>query len=190
MYVRFPSKIFCAFLIYVLHTAGRHYCHFITFIFFLYVAFILLDFSMVASYCKSTSRIVHPEALDCDRLKTNRRNLNYFALMEKPTQTLKLNSNKSPTRRINFQFIILTFIYSSTSFGRSPAHHQEFNDYSGSLWFYLRIVVIAVLLFVVWPVIVIVALCSWSGRLTGPTTNTARLSLRYEGKTRGCHCNH
>ena len=22
----------------------------------------------------------------------------------------------------------------------------------------------------------------------GPTTNTARLSLRYEGKTRGCHC--
>jgi hypothetical protein len=24
----------------------------------------------------------------------------------------------------------------------------------------------------------------------GPTTNTARLSQRYEGKTRGCHCNH
>jgi len=24
-----------------------------------------------------------------------------------------------------FQFIILTFIYSSTCFGRSPAHHQE-----------------------------------------------------------------
>jgi hypothetical protein len=24
----------------------------------------------------------------------------------------------------------------------------------------------------------------------GPTTNTARLSLRYEGKTRGCHCSH
>ena len=48
-------------------------------------------------------------------------------------------------------FIILTFIYSSTCFGRSPAHHQELNDCSSSLWFYLRIVVIAVL-------------CSWSGR--------------------------
>ena len=51
----------------------------------------------------------------------------------------------------NFQFIILTFIYSSTCFGRFPAHHQELNDCSGSLWFYLRIVVTVVL-------------CSWSGR--------------------------
>jgi hypothetical protein len=25
---------------------------------------------------------------------------------------------------------------------------------------------------------------------TGPTTNTARLSSRYKGKTRGCHCSH
>jgi hypothetical protein len=51
---------------------------------------------------------------------------------------------------IIFHFIILTFIYSSTCFGRFPAHHQELNDCSGSLWFYLRIVVI-------------VALCWWSG---------------------------
>jgi hypothetical protein len=51
-----------------------------------------------------------------------------------------------------FQFIILTFIYSSTCFGRSPAHLQELNDCSSSLWFNLRIVVIAVL-------------CSWSGLL-------------------------
>jgi hypothetical protein len=50
-----------------------------------------------------------------------------------------------------FQFIVLTFIYSSTCFGRLPAHHQELNNCSGSLWFYLRIVVIVVL-------------CSWSGR--------------------------
>jgi len=35
-----------------------------------------------------------------------------------------------------FQFIILTFIYSSTCFGRFPAHHQELNDCCGSLWFY------------------------------------------------------
>jgi hypothetical protein len=32
-----------------------------------------------------------------------------------------------------FQFIILTFIYSATCFGRFPAHHQELNDCSGSL---------------------------------------------------------
>jgi hypothetical protein len=32
-----------------------------------------------------------------------------------------------------------------------PLHHQELNDCSGSLWFYLRVVVIAVL-------------CWWSGR--------------------------
>jgi hypothetical protein len=50
-----------------------------------------------------------------------------------------------------FQFLILTFVYSLTCFGRFPAHHQELNDCSGSLWFYLRVVVIVVL-------------CSWSGR--------------------------
>jgi hypothetical protein len=59
--------------------------------------------------------------------------------------------NHQPDATI-FQFIILTFIYSSTCFGRCPAHHQELSDCSGSLWFYLRIVVTAVL-------------CSWSGRL-------------------------
>jgi hypothetical protein len=49
------------------------------------------------------------------------------------------------------QFIILTFVYSSTCFGRLPAHYQELNDCSGNLWFYLRIVVTVVL-------------CSWWGR--------------------------
>jgi hypothetical protein len=44
-----------------------------------------------------------------------------------------------------FQFIILTSVYSSTCFGRFPVYHQELNDCSGSLWFYLRIVVIVVL---------------------------------------------
>jgi hypothetical protein len=38
------------------------------------------------------------------------------------------------------------------------AHHQELNDCSSSLWFYLRIVVIVVL-------------CSWSGRPAGPTNH-------------------
>jgi hypothetical protein len=45
------------------------------------------------------------------------------------------------------QFIILTFIYSSTCFGRPHAHH-ELKNCSSTLWFYLRIAVIAVLLFV------------------------------------------
>jgi len=83
------------------------------------------------------------------------------------------DSNKSPTRCNNFPVYFLTFIYRSTCFGRFPAHHQELNYCSGSLWFYLRIVVTVVL-------------CSWSGQ----TTNTARLPSRYEGKTRGGHCSH
>jgi hypothetical protein len=49
------------------------------------------------------------------------------------------------------QFIILTFIYSSTCFGRPHAHSQELNNCNSSLWFYL-------------PIVVIVVLCSWSGR--------------------------
>ena len=52
--------------------------------------------------------------------------------------------NHQPDATI-FQFIILTFIYSSTHFGSFPAHHQELNDCSGSLWFYLHVVVIVVL---------------------------------------------
>ena len=67
-------------------------------------------------------------------------------------QVIQINHQPDATV---FQFIILTFIYSSTGFGRFPAHHQEFNDCSGSLRFYLRIVVIVVM-------------CSWSGRPAGP----------------------
>jgi hypothetical protein len=50
-----------------------------------------------------------------------------------------------------FILLSLTFVYSSTCFGRFPVHHQELNDFSGSLWFYLRTVEIVVL-------------CSWAGR--------------------------
>jgi len=64
-------------------------------------------------------------------------------------RTIQINHQPDATI---FQFIILTFVYSSTCFGRFPVHHQELNDCSGSLWFYLRIVVTVV------P-------CSWSGRL-------------------------
>ena len=62
--------------------------------------------------------------------------------------TIQINHHPDATI---FQFIILTFIYSSTCFGRFPAYHQELSDCSSSLWFYLRIVVAAVL-------------CSWSDR--------------------------
>jgi hypothetical protein len=88
-------------------------------------------------------------------------------------RTIQINHQPDATI---FQFIILMFIYSSTCFGRFPAHHQELSDCSGGLWFYLHIGVIIVLLFVNGP--------------AGLTTNTARLSPRQEDKTRGCHCNH
>jgi hypothetical protein len=82
-------------------------------------------------------------------------------------RTIEINHQLDATI---FQFIILKFVYSPTCFGRFSAQHRELSDCSGSLWFYLRIVVIVVL-------------CSWSGQfITGPTTNTARLSPRYEGK--------
>jgi len=55
-------------------------------------------------------------------------------------RTIQINHHPDATI---FQFIILIFIYSSTCFGLFHAHHQELNDCSGSIWFYLRIVVIA-----------------------------------------------
>jgi hypothetical protein len=61
--------------------------------------------------------------------------------------------NQQPDATL-FQFIILTFVYSSVCFGSFSAHHQELNECSGGFWFYLRIVVIFVL-------------CSWSGPPAG-----------------------
>src|SRR5215475_3892387 len=103
-------------------------------------------------------------------------NLNVKFKVYKSVHHRTIQINHQPDATI-FQFIILTFVYSSTCFGRFPAHHQEHNDCSGSLCFSLRIVMTVVL-------------CSWSGRPAGPTTNTTRLSSRYEGKNRGCHCSH
>jgi hypothetical protein len=40
-------------------------------------------------------------------------------------RTIQINHQPDATV---FQFIILTFVYSSTYFGRFPAHHQELND--------------------------------------------------------------
>jgi hypothetical protein len=75
----------------------------------------------------------------------------YYLLLTFGTGVLHLiQTNHQPDATV-FQFIILTFVYSSTCFGRFPAYHQKLNDYSGSLWFYLRIVVTDML-------------CTWSGR--------------------------
>jgi len=48
------------------------------------------------------------------------------------------------------KFYYLIFMYSSTCFGRPPAHHQELNC-SSSLWFYRWSAVVAVLLVMVGP---------------------------------------
>jgi hypothetical protein len=50
-----------------------------------------------------------------------------------------------------FQVYYLTFMYSSTCFGRPHARHQKLNNCNSSLWFYRWSVVIAVLLVVVGP---------------------------------------
>jgi len=69
-------------------------------------------------------------------------------------RTIQINHQPDATV---FQFIILTFTYIPTCFGRFPAHYQELNDCSSSLWFYLHIVVTLVL-------------CSWLGRSARPRT--------------------
>ena len=94
-------------------------------------------------------------------------------------RTIQINHQPDATL---FRFIILTFVYISTCFGRFPANHQELNDYSGSLWFYLRIVVTVVL-------------CSWSGRpaviellmMGGKTPETCwAVNKRQDNKMKNC----
>jgi len=60
-----------------------------------------------------------------------------------------------------FQFIILTFIYSSACFWGPRAHHQKLKNCSSSLWFYLCL--------------------SWSDRSARPRP-TALLSPCSDGK--------
>jgi hypothetical protein len=55
-------------------------------------------------------------------------------------------------------------MYGSTCFGRLHAHHHELNNCNSSLWFYLRSVVIAVLLAVVGSII------------TGPITTNSTVN--------------
>jgi hypothetical protein len=84
-------------------------------------------------------------------------------------RTIQINHHPDATV---FQCIILTFVYSSTCFGCFPTHHQELNDCSGSLWFYLRIVVIVVL-------------CSWSGRPAGwPARSRTQHNCHHDTKVK------
>jgi len=84
-------------------------------------------------------------------------------------RSFTFNSNKSPTWCNNFSLYYPDVFYSSTCFGRFPAHHQELNDCSGSLWFYLRIVVTVVL-------------CSWSGRPARPRTQYRKKNIQISDK--------
>jgi hypothetical protein len=79
-------------------------------------------------------------------------------------RSFTFNSNKSPTWCNSFSVYYPDVFCSSTCFGRFPTHHQELNDCSGSLWFYLRIVMIAVL-------------CSWLGRPAGHLWNCCILLI-------------
>ena len=110
----------------------------------LFNRFSLLFQKVISSvYSKVTSRYVYRDKIIYQQIKEG-----YLTIWHR---SFTFNSNKSPTRCNNFPVYFLTFIYSSACFERFPAHHQKLNDCSGSLWFYLRIVVT-------------VALCSWSGR--------------------------
>jgi hypothetical protein len=67
-------------------------------------------------------------------LHTGVLNLNVKSKVCKSVHHRTIQIDHQPDATI-FQFIILTFVYSSTCFGRFPAHHQEHNDCSSSLWF-------------------------------------------------------
>ena len=87
------------------------------------------------------------------------------------SSTLSTNSNKSPTSGNNFSVYLQLNMFRAFSRPSSWARRLQwqplvFPSYRGE----------SSAVFVVGP--------------AGPTTNTARLSPRYEGKTRGCHCSH
>jgi len=63
-------------------------------------------------------------------------------------------------------FYYLTFMYSSTCFGRPHSHNQELKNCSSSLCFYRWSVVVAVLLFAVGP--------------AGPTTTNSTATTTFQ----------
>jgi hypothetical protein len=104
----------------------------------------------------------------------------FLAFPIQVTYSASHNSNKSTNQmQPIYPVYYLTFMYSSTCFGRPHAHHQELNNCSSSLWFYRWSVVVAVLLVVV----------KLAGRPAHPGP-TALLTPRSNGKTRGCYCSY
>ena len=91
-------------------------------------------------------------------------------------RSFTFNSNKSPTWCNNFSVYYLDFCLQLNMF-RAFSRPS-----SGAQWLQWQPLVLpsyrgdSRAVFVVGP--------------AGPTMNTARLSPRYEGKTRGCHCSH
>ena len=71
-----------------------------------------------------TSRMCAPYIYDISRLRVNVLPDDVPIRLE--TRGVSIQINHQPDATI-FQFIVLTFIYSSTCFGRFPAHHQELN---------------------------------------------------------------
>jgi hypothetical protein len=69
-------------------------------------------------------------------------------------RSFTFNSNKSPNECNNFSVYYPDVCLQLNMFRAFFRHYQELNDCSGSFWFYLRIMVIVVL-------------CSWSGRSVG-----------------------
>jgi hypothetical protein len=92
-------------------------------------------------------------------------------------RSFTFNSNKSPTCCNRFSVYYPDVCLQLNMFLAFSPHDQELNDCSGSLWFYLRIVVIVVL-------------CSWSGRLLmlgGKTPETCwTVNKRQDNKLKNC----
>jgi hypothetical protein len=59
-----------------------------------------------------------------------------------PHHTIQINHQPDAATSQDYY---LSFKYSSTFFGHPHAHHQELNNCSSSLWFYLRNMVTALL---------------------------------------------
>jgi len=125
----------------------------VTYVLLRFIPLCLLRLDTNAVYCQTQHFNVTQQRATCFGSSERHR----APLLQQFQQHKQIQINHQPHATI-FQFIILTFIYSSICFGRFPAHHQELNDCSGSLWFYLRVAVTAVL-------------CSWSGRPAVPNWN-------------------
>ena len=87
---------------------------------------------------------------------------NTFCQRTRRRKRIRCNSNKSQTRCNNFTVYYPGVYLQLNMFRAFSAHHQELSDCSGSLWFYLRIMVIVVL-------------CSWSGLPAGGYHNDTKV---------------